>query len=319
LRETLERLLDHHQQEFQGIALPVVARANHPSSAPPRPLSPSERAARDGRRQRKVARFEQTRAMHELGMSAREISQQLGISRTTVGRYLHADQFPEQTQHGQKPSRLDPFTEYLQFRWDEGCHNAQQLHGEIQARGYRGTRKLVARWAQSRRKDPAPSTPKRYIDRQPRSEGETEQTNSSLHSGRRQHRPSSRRLSWLLVREPQTLSPAEHDTLSQIQDACADVRTAYPLAQEFGAIVRRHAPADAFPGWLDRTLASAIPALVAFGIGLRRDEAAVRAALTSLWSNGQTEGQVTKLKQLKRQMYGRANLDLLRRRWIESG
>lgn len=319
LREAIERLLDRHQRDFHGIILPTMATANPSLAVQPRLLSPGEHAARDGRRTRKAARFAQARELHELGMSAREISQRLGISRTTVGRYLHADHVPEQAHHGQKPSLLDPFAEDLQRRWEAGCHNAQQLHRELQAQGYRGTRKLVARWAQARREIPAPSTPKRYLGSQPAMRGDTERTATSPRGGHRQYRPSSRRLSWLLIRAPETLSAAERRVLRSMQEASAAVRTAYPLAQEFGALVRQRVVADTFSGWLDRVLTSEIPALVAFGTGLRRDEAAVRASLTSRWSNGQTEGQVTKLKQLKRQMYGRANLDLLWRRLVESG
>ena len=54
--------------------------------------------------------------------------------------------------------------------------------------------------------------------------------------------------------------------------------------------------------------------LASFGKGIAADLAAVTAALTEPWSNGQTEGQITKLKLVKRQMYGRARLDLLRAR-----
>jgi transposase len=57
-----------------------------------------------------------------------------------------------------------------------------------------------------------------------------------------------------------------------------------------------------------------VRAVATFAAGLVEDGDAVRAALTTPWSNAQTEGHVTKLKLLKRQMYGRANFDLLRRR-----
>ena len=68
--------------------------------------------------------------------------------------------------------------------------------------------------------------------------------------------------------------------------------------------------------WLDRADASRLPEIRSFAAGIRRDRAAVDAALSSVWSNGQTEGQVNRLKALKRQMYGRAKLDLLRKRFL---
>lgn len=54
-------------------------------------------------------------------------------------------------------------------------------------------------------------------------------------------------------------------------------------------------------------------------IGIAKDRAAVSAAIKSPWSNGQTEGQITKLKLVKRQMYGREKIDLLQARVIGAG
>ena len=67
-------------------------------------------------------------------------------------------------------------------------------------------------------------------------------------------------------------------------------------------------------GWTVSQAGASIGALVTFGEGLRRDYAAVRAALAEPWSSGQAEGQINRLKMLKRQMYGRAGFDLLRKR-----
>jgi transposase len=70
--------------------------------------------------------------------------------------------------------------------------------------------------------------------------------------------------------------------------------------------------------WLTRATTSEIPELDRFARGLTDDRAAVEAGLSQKWSNGQTEGQVNKFKLLKRQMYGRANFDLLRRRVLHA-
>lgn len=66
--------------------------------------------------------------------------------------------------------------------------------------------------------------------------------------------------------------------------------------------------------WLTDALSCGISAVETFATGVKQDEAAVKAALTMPWSSGQAEGQVNKLKLIKRQMYGRASFDLLRRR-----
>ena len=98
------------------------------------------------------------------------------------------------------------------------------------------------------------------------------------------------------------------------------------LARRFTALVRAcgvrgrqegHAPADPaaeFNAWLAEARACGTPAMATFAAGLEQDGAAVRAALTQSWSSGQAEGQVNRLKLLKRQSYDRASFDLLRRR-----
>ena len=84
------------------------------------------------------------------------------------------------------------------------------------------------------------------------------------------------------------------------------------LGLRFGALVRARS-ADALTPWLVDAEGSE---LRGFAAGLRQDEQAVRAALTVPWSSGQVEGQVTRLKLVKRQGYGRAKLDLLRARLV---
>jgi len=90
-----------------------------------------------------------------------------------------------------------------------------------------------------------------------------------------------------------------------------DLRTVYDLSQEFVTILKdRHV--EAFDSWLNRAKAAQVSELTSFVNGIRRDYDAVRATFSSEWSNGTTEGHVNRLKFLKRQMFGRAHLDLLR-------
>jgi transposase len=90
-----------------------------------------------------------------------------------------------------------------------------------------------------------------------------------------------------------------------------------PLVQQFQRLVKER-DASAFSAWRERVLRSALPELRSFIAGLHRDKAGVMAALTLPWSDGPVEGQVTRLKIIKRQMYGRANFDLLRPRVLET-
>ena len=95
--------------------------------------------------------------------------------------------------------------------------------------------------------------------------------------------------------------------------AVAEIATAYTLAQDFVRMVREHT-VDALADWIARAAASCVAELGSFANGLQRDLAAVTAGLSLAWSNGQVEGQINRLKLIKRTMYGRASFDLLRKR-----
>ena len=85
------------------------------------------------------------------------------------------------------------------------------------------------------------------------------------------------------------------------------------ITQEFSALMRDR-DLNGLSGWMHKATATGIPAMKFFVQGLRRDQAAVNAAFSLPWSNGQVEGQVHRLKLIKRQAYGRAGFALLHRR-----
>ena len=103
--------------------------------------------------------------------------------------------------------------------------------------------------------------------------------------------------------------------LARLREAAPPLATAVELAEEFTALVRERKPERLDP-WLQRAQDSEVPALQRFAKRLSSDYDTVRAAVTLAWSNGQVEGQINRLKTIKRQMYGRANLDLLERRFL---
>jgi transposase len=193
---------------------------------------------------------------------------------------------------------LDSYVEYLTSRWDEGCHSASQLWRELVERGYLGARIQVARWARQRREvlvtiGSIPTGPKASLAKL----------------------PGSRSLVWLLIRAEAKLDAEEVAHLKHIlQDP--DIVAARSLAQRFGAMVRERRP-DLLADWLQACRTSGIAELRNFATYIERDSAAVRAGLTERWSNGQTEGQITIPKLIKRQMYGRAGFYLLRRRVLQ--
>jgi transposase len=111
---------------------------------------------------------------------------------------------------------------------------------------------------------------------------------------------------------------AEQATLKQLQQANADVAEGYPLLQEFLQMVRQRTGKEQLDSWLSKAKSSNLVDLRNFATGLERDKVAVTAGLSEDWSNGQTEGQVNRLKLKKREMYGRAKFDLLQRRVLEA-
>ena len=198
-----------------------------------------------------------------------------------------------------RPSILDPYLPYLEKRWAEGCHNGLQLYREIDKQGYSGSRPLVSRWAaQMRRQEPnpmpdakAPTKPRKKVKRS----------------------WSARYAVWLLLSQPEALSDEKNAALNRMLAVSPMIRRVYNFAQAFIRIVRdRHS--KSLESWLTAAIGHKIPELTSFARSLNRDKNAVLAALSLPWSNGQVEGQVNRLKLIKRQMYGRAKFDLLRSR-----
>jgi transposase len=311
LREALEKLLDRLRPELT---------ADRPAKTPEKPdkipmirrrhRGRTEVAARDGRWARSLAVHEKIHRLHQAGWTICAIARQLKVSRTTVYRYLSMNAVPQRSAHQQRASILDPFVDYLSQRWRAGCRIASQLWREIKQQGYSGTRQQVARWVYERREQPSRTTPRKYVQRGTRS---GDQFITRCVAADRTPLPAARRLVWLFLKHTEQLEPDElrlrdelltHPILTQ----------ARKLAQDFQRIVRQR-QAKSFDAWCAACEESTIPELANLAAGMRLDPA-VKAACGSEWSNGQTEGQVNRLKMLKRQMYGRANLDLLRSRFL---
>ena len=158
----------------------------------------------------------------------------------------------------------------------------------INTQGFRGSLRVVTEWATRRR-------------RAEKADAEN-----------LQRIPSARTITRLMTTGRDTLSKAETITIAAIENGVPQLVEARELVALFHAMVRRTMPAD-LASWLARARASLVASLAN---GVAKDEAAVQAAITMPWSNGQTEGQITKLKLVKRQMYGRGKIDLLQARLI---
>jgi len=229
----------------------------------------------------------------------------------TIYKYLSMPEFPQRIARKKRPSILDTYREYLSQRWEAGCRNASQLWREIQGMGYPGTSRQVLQWAYEQRDIPSSSTPKKYLEQsfpgQP--------VLSSIRVPPKQPLlPVARRLVWLFLLPGSKLEIDELILRDQLLKNPV-LAQACTLAQYFQHLVIEGRSQE-FEGWLQKCKASEIPEFINLAKGMRKDFAAVEAAISSSWSNGQTEGHVNRLKLLKRQMYGRAKLDLLSLRFL---
>jgi transposase len=254
-------------------------------------------------RDKRYARYEHVLALHQAGMSGRAIARELQMSRRILQRYLAAEAFPERAPgSGRRPrgqSKLDPHLAYLQDRWRAGEHSSSHLFGEIKERGYIGSASLLRRLLGEWRTE-LPPKPRRGPPRKPR-----------LSSQRpRKPRLSSRSAAFLMILPLSKLTEVQQQQLGQMKSH-EELQRAYHLAQEFIALLKER-KAEQLPDWLKQAKESQIAELKSFANGIRRDYAAVQAACSLSWSNGIVEGHVNRLKFLKRQMFGRAHLDLLR-------
>ena len=260
-------------------------------------------------RARRLAAYEDVRRRFQVGETLLAISRATGLARGTVRKYAHAESFPERAAHRPSPSRLDPYLAHLEQRLTEGCENAMALWRELRERGFAGTHRQVHRFVAERRTRPAGRTARKWLARTA-----TPVTDAIA-------LPSPKQLAWILTEPVESLPPHATAAIIRIEQDPEAARLG-ALAQRFAALVRGCCadgrrppdPAGELDIWLDAARRSDIPALETFASGLERDGTAVRAALTTSWSNGQAEGQISRLKMLKRTMYGRAGFPLLRRR-----
>ena len=308
LQQMLERWLRTRRGELRRLPLsPEMQQEAHKLLMDKGALgqvSGAAKASSQATREHRLAQYTKVKELYAQGLKLLNISKALGMSRGTVRTYAYADTFPEWSRPPRLPSLLDPYLSYLEKRHAEGCENASQLWREIQAQGFPGKRWQVLKWMKQRRRVLSPHTPYQNSKR-PVKEGIVE-TPKSLPL------PSAKKLAWLLPQHPADL-PAE-DALT----------FAYILQDEKVALMRervigfrkmvRGQQSGNLDAWLEEAQASGVITLRTFAEGIKLDYAAVRSALESPWSNGQTEGQVNRLKTIKRQMYGRANFDLLRQR-----
>lgn len=219
------------------------------------------------------------------GTSIRQIVRQTGHSRKLVRDVLRGQRLDV---FRTRPSTLDSWLPWLNERWEAGSRNALALWREMRTEGFVGQRGIVAQWAQRRRL--------------------AEQAGQSG----LMRTPSARVLARLMTSAQDGLGKSEAIILAVIENNVPELVAARKAIGDFQSMIRSKSAAK-LDEWIELTRGSLVASFVN---GVEKDLIAVRNAIISPWSNGQTEGQITRLKLIKRQMYGRAKLDLLRARVV---
>jgi transposase len=297
LTAAVERVLETKRNALaKAVAVaPMTEPTPPPTDSPPKAKSRLEND-REYRRQRRVDRYNEVVGLHRTGMSQQAISLTLHIQRKTIRRFVRAGRYPERATPRRRPPGVNKFQEFLLRRWGEGCHNATKLWHEIQGQGYTGGRSTMAKFIATLR---VPGTTYFRTTAAPRQ--------------KKAKPPSPRQAAVLLARRPEKLKPDQEQLLAKLNECCPEIPILYDLTQGF-AQVFRDKQSEHLQTWLDQARGTGLLEIGHFCDGLRRDEKAVNAAVILPWSNGQVEGQIHRLKLVKRQMYGRAKFNLLRRR-----
>jgi transposase len=313
LRDCVERVFQRTYGSIKAVLAP-----SQPVVPEAKPVSPGDTVypvksawlsrreqKRQTRRAYRVERFEEVRQLHRDGHPILRIAKIMGMGRETVRRYVRSERCPDWNPGGRFnsgrtfPVRLDGFRQSVDRLLHEGCRNAAAIHRALLAEGQSVSYYAVRRFVRHRLLSlgvPRPADRERHA--QP-------------------NLPSARTLAFSLLRKAESREAEEQNQLQAIKGASLELKAAMELTDEFAAMTRKTL-AQPLPLWLEKAEQSCCQEIRGFARSLRRDEAAVAAALHERWSNGPVEGAINRLKSLKRQMYGRAGFELLRARVLNA-
>ena len=296
LGEALQGVVDRHRGAVRHAARAVSQQIMAPVRFAVREPTREQRL-RAERHERRHLRYEEMIRLHRMGLSRNAIARAIGASLPTLHRWLKAGGPPTHDKPEQ-PRNVTPYEAYLARRWSEGCRNGARLWRELRQQGYRGSVRSVVRWTTRRR------------------QGERTEAADEIRMTAAWPAPSSRRCARMLGMPRDRLATKERAFLGHLARGAPDLVRAGKLAVAFANLLHTHRPDIARArAALNRWIRSAREsALSGFARGLQRDSAAVAAAIVTPWTTSPAEGQITRLKAIKRSMYGRAGFRLLRQR-----
>jgi len=288
--EVVQRVAERHGAARQAVANPPLPETEPaPATEVDTDAAPAETAPLSPRQAEKQRQFERVKQLHAAGSSQRAIGRELGLDRRTVKKYVQAETLPgEKLRRVSTPSTVQPYADLVCQRRRAGA-TMQAIWEELREQGYTGSYSSVQRFV----KQHAPerggtvATPRRQI--------------------------SARAVSILLLTPIEHLSEERAALRERLEVGCPELRESGEHARALLTIIHDQDGAGLQP-WLDAAQEHGVPEVQRFAAGLVWEQAAVQAAIAEPWSTGQVEGQITKLKLVKRSMYGRAKIDLLEAR-----
>jgi transposase len=301
LGETLEKILARHHADLKRALTSQEADLSPDRRERQAHAETMAEQIRQARQDRREEVFTQVHDLHEQGWSFASIARMLGINKKTVVKYANAEQFP--SSRNDRGRKLAPYLHFLRTQWETGEHNIAHLYQTIREKGYRGSETAVRNYLTALREEVGP----------PRRASRYAPPVSASARKRQRLALSSRRATSLVLRHSEDLSEEDWQNLGRIVSAHPQVASSCQLAQSFAKMVRER-DATALEPWLQQAHVLGIPELRRFANGIQLDQKAVQAALIYPWSQGQVEGQIHRLKLIKRQGYGRSGFDLLRHR-----
>jgi transposase len=297
----------HLLQNLGRVAERVVRRhatlvgrlpAPHVATLPTTLLRPDRQASRDRTRQALQDLLTAIQQLKASGATISSTARALHLNWKTVHKYWSTTEASERRYTARPSSSLTPYEGYVQQRWRQGVRKALPLWRELVERGYSGKYQTVARYMAALKR---------------LAHGDQHQPQPVPNAGL-----SVRHAVAIALRRPDRRTPAEERTLESVAALHPELQHVLSALRGFAALLRQRPmqPAAELEAWKAKALASRIPELTAFITKLEQDRDAVVAGLSLPYSQGQTEGQITRLKALKRAMFGRANFDLLRKRFL---
>lgn len=312
LSETLERAFGSYRSELKAAEQSQHQATNSKTPeetvmAIPKPTA-TEKSQQQIQKnhQRKIEQQKTIKDFCAKGWPQAAIAQEVGVCITTVQRYSSRPDFPAIP--ARRPtfgrSLLDPYKQQLLGWWNAGIRESSILMALLKPVGYEGSLRTLQRYTSGLCQAQGLLSPKVKV---------TQPLPKVVDSQLPPFTP--RQAAYLVILKPENRQAEDTDLLEQLVKQHSDLTLLVELADEFLQLVRKR-QANALDDWLLKAASSSIKPLQKFAKGLFDDYAAVKASMCTEWSNGPVEGLNNKLKMLKRQMYGRASLDLLEKRLI---